>query len=105
MDDVRSRDLYTRRAALALATMAIPAFSQSPESSKPGVTGGRMANPIVHFEIGCRKRAKTEKFFSDLFGCQMKPMGLASEIDTGTSRGIPGHITELGHEPFHYTLF
>lgn len=26
-------------------------------------------------------------------------------IDTGTSAGIPGHITSLGHEPHHYATF
>ena len=31
--------------------------------------------------------------------------GPAATIDTGSKRGIPGHITSLGHEPQHYTIF
>ena len=27
-----------------------------------------MGQPVVHFEIGCRDREATEKFFTDLFG-------------------------------------
>jgi len=64
-----------------------------------------MSHPIVHFEIGCRDRAKTEKFFGDLFGWQMQANGPATNIDTGSKDGIPGHISALGHEPFHYTMF
>lgn len=64
-----------------------------------------MGQPVVHFEIGCRDRAKTERFFSDLFGWQMQQSGPATLIDTASRRGIPGHITSLGHEPQHYTIF
>lgn len=35
-----------------------------------------MGRPVVHFEIGCRDSA-----------------------------GVAGHITALGHEPHHYTIF
>ena len=28
-----------------------------------------------------------------------------SMIDTASQQGIPGHITSLGHEPQHYTIF
>ena len=63
-----------------------------------------MANPVVHFEIGCRDRAKTQKFFTDLFGWQIED-GPAAAIETGSNKGIPGHITSLGHEPQHYTMF
>ena len=63
-----------------------------------------MPHPVVHFEIGCRDRAKTAKFFTDLFGWQIQD-GPASTIDTAAARGIPGHITSLGHEPHHYTMF
>jgi uncharacterized protein len=68
------------------------------------VKGAEMAQPVVHFEIGCRDRAKTERFFGDLFGWQMQTNGPASMIDAAEG-GIPGHITELGHEPHHYTMF
>lgn len=63
-----------------------------------------MSHPVVRFEIGCRDRAKTAKFFSDLFGWKIEENGPASIIDAGPG-GIPGHITALGHEPFHYTIF
>ena len=63
-----------------------------------------MGSPVVHFEIGCKDRAKTEKFFSELFGWRIQSAGPASMIETGGG-GIPGHITSLGHEPEHYTIF
>lgn len=64
-----------------------------------------MAHAVVHFEIGCRDRAKTGKFFGDLFGWKIQDAGPASLIDTASPRGVPGHITSLGHEPHHYTIF
>ncbi|MGI8741226.1 MAG: VOC family protein [Bryobacteraceae bacterium] len=63
-----------------------------------------MGRPVVYFEIGCRDRAKTARFFTDLFNWHVQD-GPASTIDTGSTRGIPGHITSLGHEPHHYTMF
>ncbi|HKW97628.1 MAG TPA: VOC family protein [Bryobacteraceae bacterium] len=63
-----------------------------------------MGRPVVHFEIGCRDRSKTAQFFSDLFGWQIQS-GPAGTIDTGSGGGISGHITSLGHEPEHYTMF
>jgi len=62
-----------------------------------------MPNPVVHFEIGCRDRAKTAAFYSALFDWSIQEQGPASNIDTGS--GISGHITALGHEPQHYTIF
>jgi predicted enzyme related to lactoylglutathione lyase len=64
-----------------------------------------MGQPVVHFEIGCRDRGKTEAFFSELFGWSLSQAGPASMIDTGAGTGINGHLTELGHEPHHYTIF
>ncbi|MBI1899501.1 MAG: VOC family protein [Planctomycetia bacterium] len=61
-----------------------------------------MANPVVHFEIGCRDSARTQQFFKDLFGWTIAEMGPAAMIDTGSKDGIQGHITALGHEPFNY---
>jgi predicted enzyme related to lactoylglutathione lyase len=61
-----------------------------------------MSNPVVHFEIGCRDKSRTEEFYSKMFDWKLAPMGPATMIDTG---GIGGHITELGHEPHHYTTF
>lgn len=64
-----------------------------------------MAHPVVHFEIGCKDSAKTQEFYSKLFGWKMQqaPAGPAVMIDTGA--GITGHFTSLGHEPHHYTTF
>jgi hypothetical protein len=64
-----------------------------------------MGQPVVHFEIGCRDGAKTSSFFSNLFGWNMQPMGPATMITTGADSGIQGHISMLGHEPHHYTIF
>ncbi|HEY1340123.1 MAG TPA: VOC family protein [Bryobacteraceae bacterium] len=64
-----------------------------------------MAHPVVHFEIGCRDIAKTQQFFGDLFGWKTQQAGPAATIDIGSQQGIPGHITSLGHEPQHYTIF
>jgi predicted enzyme related to lactoylglutathione lyase len=64
-----------------------------------------MPQPVVHFEIGCRDGAKTSNFFSTLFGWTMQPMGPATMINTGATTGIQGHISTLGHEPHHYTIF
>ena len=64
-----------------------------------------MGRPVVHFEIGCRDRAKTGDFYSKLFGWQITAAGPASNIQTGSPQGIDGHITSLGHEPEHYTIF
>ncbi len=63
-----------------------------------------MGQPVVHFEIGCTDKAKTEEFFSSLFGWQIQT-GPASMIDTLSKEGIRGHISSLGHEPHHYTIF
>ncbi len=64
-----------------------------------------MPNPVVHFEIGCRDRAKSEEYFKELFGWQIQQGGPASMIEAAGPKGIPGHITALGHEPLHYTTF
>jgi|SRR5579872_311615 len=64
-----------------------------------------MGQPVVHFEIGCRDLAKTSDFFSRLFDWQMQTMGPAAMVNTGGAGGIQGHMTVLGHEPHHYTIF
>jgi len=61
-----------------------------------------MGQPVVHFEIGCRDRAKTAEFFAQLFDWKMQEAGPATMIDTAGNGGINGHITALGHEPHHY---
>jgi predicted enzyme related to lactoylglutathione lyase len=62
-----------------------------------------MAHPVVHFEIGCKDSAKTQAFYAKLFDWKVQQAGPAAMIDAGA--GITGHITELGHEPYHYTTF
>jgi predicted enzyme related to lactoylglutathione lyase len=64
-----------------------------------------MANPVVHFEIGCRDMAKAKAFFGGLFSWKFTDAGPSLMIDTGVPGGITGHITSLGHEPFHYTNY
>jgi uncharacterized protein len=64
-----------------------------------------MANPVVHFEIGCRDSKKTVQFYTDVFGWSIEDMGPAAMIGAGSDKGIPGHINSLGHEPYHYTMF
>jgi uncharacterized protein len=63
-----------------------------------------MARPVVHFEIGCKDSQKTSKFYSELFDWNITPAGPAAMI-APENNGISGHITTLGHEPFHYTMF
>lgn len=63
-----------------------------------------MANPVVHFEIGCRDRENTKEFYAKLFGWTISAMGPA-EVIAAEEKGITGHITSLGHEPHQYTIF
>ncbi len=63
-----------------------------------------MANPVVHFEIGCKDGAKTQEFYSKLFGWGFQEFGPARMIDTGSKEGIHGHLNSLGHEPHNYTV-
>jgi uncharacterized protein len=64
-----------------------------------------MGRPVVHFEIGCRDAKRTEEFYKQLFDWNTTEMGPATMIDTAAGSGIQGHITALGHEPQHYTMF
>jgi predicted enzyme related to lactoylglutathione lyase len=61
-----------------------------------------MGRPVVHFEIGCRDKARTSEFFSQLFDWNIHESGPAAMIDTAAGTGINGHITALGHEPHNY---
>jgi predicted enzyme related to lactoylglutathione lyase len=61
-----------------------------------------MGQPVEHFEIGCRDKEKTKAFYTALFDWTITEAGPASMIDTGAGRGIQGHITSLGHEPYNY---
>lgn len=106
MGELQPGTLHTRRTALALfcVAAAAPGWTQSKDENS---TGGkkRVGQPVVHFEIGCRDRAKTGRFFAELFGWQIQEAGPASVIDTANPRGVGGHITSLGHEPHNYTIF
>jgi predicted enzyme related to lactoylglutathione lyase len=97
MPNVPPIEVLTRRAALMLAAAAPQLLGQREVKS--------MGRPVVHFEIGCRDRAKTGDFYSKLFGWQITGAGPASNIQTGSPQGISGHLTSLGHEPEHYTTF
>jgi uncharacterized protein len=63
-----------------------------------------MGRPVVHFEIGCRNLLKTQEFYSQMFDWKPQSMGPAAMIAAETG-GIGGHMTSLGHEPHHYTIF
>ena len=63
-----------------------------------------MGRAVVHFEIGCRDAAKTQEFYAKLFDWKITPMVPAAMI-AAESPGIGGHISALGHEPHHYTIF
>ena len=97
MSDIPLKDVLSRRAALVLAAAAPQVLAQNEQKS----TG----RPVIHFEIGCRDQAKTGDFYAKLFGWQITPAGPASNIQTGSPKGIAGHLTSLGHEPEHYTMF
>jgi len=63
-----------------------------------------MGRPVVHFEIGCRDSAKTQEFYTRMFDWKIQPFGPAAMI-APEDGGVGGHITALGHEPHHYTIF
>jgi predicted enzyme related to lactoylglutathione lyase len=63
-----------------------------------------MGRPVVHFEIGCKDKTKTADFYAQLFDWKISDMGPAAMI-AADAGGIAGHITSLGHEPHHYTIF
>jgi predicted enzyme related to lactoylglutathione lyase len=61
-------------------------------------------NPVVYFEIGCRDREATARFYRDLFDWPITDTDIASEVAAALPDGIAGHIVALGHEPFSYTM-
>jgi len=63
-----------------------------------------LAHPVVHFEIGCKDKQATSKFYEKVFGWVIDP-GPMGMIDTRSPAGIPGHIAALGHEPHQFTHF
>lgn len=64
-----------------------------------------MANPVVHFDIGCRDKEKANAFYTSLFGWTTSDYGpMAKSIATGSETGIQGFLTSLGHEPHNYVM-
>lgn len=64
-----------------------------------------MPNPIIHFDIGCRDRERSNAFYTSLFDWKTSDYGpFSKQIDPGTSEGIPGFLTALGHEPHNYVM-
>ena len=63
-----------------------------------------MGRPVVHFEIGCRDMAKTQGVLLETIRLEDRGHGTGGHDRSG-SAGIGGHITALGHEPHHYTIF
>jgi predicted enzyme related to lactoylglutathione lyase len=61
-----------------------------------------MSKPVVHFEIGCDNLSETVEFYKDVFNWIIIPNSNSATIETGKGGGIPGHITELGHDPRKY---
>jgi len=64
-----------------------------------------MGQPVVHFEIGCRDKAATSTFYSEVFGWEITDSPTANMVNTKSDEGIQGHITALGHEPHQYVNF
>ena len=64
-----------------------------------------IGNPVVHFEIGCKDLEGTTSFYTNLFGWTATSIPSASLLDTHSTKGVPGHITALGHEPHQYVTF
>jgi len=63
-----------------------------------------MGRPVVHFEIGCRDSAKAQEFYRKMFDWTIAPFGPAAMI-APEAGGVGGHISALGHAPYHYTIF
>ncbi len=63
-----------------------------------------MGRAVVHFEIGCKDSPKTQEFYRKMFDWKIEAMGPAAMIAPEPG-GVGGHITSLGHEPHHYTIF
>jgi uncharacterized protein len=98
MDSDQKKDSLTRRAAIVLTAGATQLWGQK--------DGKSMGRPVVHFEIGCRDKAKSGDYYSKLFGWTVDGSApMSSDIDTGGAKGIPGHFTSLGHEPEHFVTF
>jgi predicted enzyme related to lactoylglutathione lyase len=81
-----------------------------PDRSDPAGAGrpaydALVGNPVVYFEIGCRERAATSSFYSELFDWKIRADEHSDVVSAGSDVGIDGHIASLGHEPHNYTIF
>lgn len=63
-----------------------------------------MGNPVIRFEIGCKDRPATQRFYENAFGWRIQTGAITGEIDTGAGRGIEGALTALGHDPHTYVM-
>ena len=61
-----------------------------------------MGQPVVHFEIGTRRSDQANKFYSTLFGWDIRSHGPALMIATGCAEGIQGNISQPETEPKNY---
>jgi len=82
--------------ASAAASAITPGITPSRGTTKQQQTS---KHPVVHFEIGCRDLRATKDFYQKMFDWPIDEHFQIAEA------GIAGHLTSLGHEPLHYTLF
>ena len=59
-----------------------------------------MANPVCHFEIGCRDLERSSEFYSKLFDWQINRQESSGWIRTGESIG--GHLKQIGDDQQNY---
>jgi hypothetical protein len=86
----------------ALLALAVPIRWTHGAVAAQTKAAKKAGQPVVHFEIGGRDSAKTQAFYGKLFDWEITQAGPAANINTGGAGGINGHITALGHEPYHY---
>lgn len=63
---------------------------------------GKVKSPVIHFEIGCDNLSETIDFYKKTFEWEISSNENSAIIENKGTNGIPGHITELGHEPRNY---
>lgn len=95
--DFNRRD-FVKAAGLAGLAGATASTVRAANPTKAAAEGAPK-HPVVHFEIGCRDLAATKDFYQKLFGW---PINDQFEI---AGAELSGHLTSLGHDPQHYTIF
>jgi len=58
-----------------------------------------MGHPVVHFEIGYRDQAKTERFFADLFGWHIQQTGYPFHSAVAADSGLVGRSPWTARTP------